>query len=125
MPHGARQVGKTTLARQVAGQSNAARFFDLENPAHLAQLADPMLALEPLRGLVILDEIQRVPDLFTSLRVLSDRPHRPAAFLVTTALEDLRLRHLFVVHAGTETFPMAPKISAVALPRITEDLRLE
>lgn len=79
---GARQVGKTTLARQVAGQSNAARFFDLENPAHLAQLADPMLALEPLRGLVILDEIQRVPDLFTVLRVLSDRPRRPAAFLV-------------------------------------------
>lgn len=44
---------------------------------------------------------------------------------MTTALEDLRLRHLFVVHAGAETFPMAPKISAVALARITEDLRLE
>jgi len=40
-------------------------------------------------------------------------------------LEDLRLRHLFVVHAGTDTFPMVPKISAVALPRIAEDLRLE
>lgn len=79
---GARQVGKTTLARQVAAQLNAVRFFDLENPAHVAQLADPMLALEPLRGLVILDEIQRVPDLFTVLRVLSDRPRRPAAFLV-------------------------------------------
>ena len=79
---GARQVGKTTLARQVATQSSSARFFDLENPAHLAQLADPMLALEPLQGLVILDEIQRVPDLFTVLRVLSDRSHRPASFLV-------------------------------------------
>jgi len=79
---GARQVGKTTLARQVAAQGNGARFFDLENPAHLAQLADPMLALEPLRGLVILDEIQRVPDLFPVLRVLTDRPDRPAAFLV-------------------------------------------
>ncbi len=79
---GARQVGKTTLAREVAAQSSPARFFDLENPAHLAQLADPMLALEPLRGLVILDEIQRVPDLFTVLRVLTDRPHRPASFLV-------------------------------------------
>ena len=64
---GARQVGKTTLARQVAAQSGPARFFDLENPAHLAQLVDPMLALESLRGLVILDEIQRVPDLFTVL----------------------------------------------------------
>ncbi|HYU23895.1 MAG TPA: ATP-binding protein [Thermoanaerobaculia bacterium] len=79
---GARQVGKTTLARQVAAQSSPARFFDLENPAHLAQLADPMMALEPLRGLVILDEIQRVPDLFTVLRVLTDRPRRPASFLV-------------------------------------------
>jgi uncharacterized protein len=79
---GARQVGKTTLARQVAAQSGPARFFDLENPAHLAQLVDPMLALEPLRGLVILDEIQRVPDLFTVLRVLADRPRRPASFLV-------------------------------------------
>ena len=44
---------------------------------------------------------------------------------MTTALEDLRLRHLFVVHAGTDTFPMAAKVSAVALPRIAEDLRLE
>src|SRR6266545_3526527 len=79
---GARQVGKTTLAREVAAQSSPARFFDLETPAHLAQLADPMLALEPLRGLVILDEIQRVPDLFTVLRVLTDRPRRPASFLV-------------------------------------------
>jgi len=79
---GARQVGKTTLARQVAAQSSAARFFDLENPAHLAQLADPMLALESLRGLVILDEIQRVPDLFQVLRVLTDRPRHPASFLV-------------------------------------------
>ncbi|MDP9191557.1 MAG: ATP-binding protein [Acidobacteriota bacterium] len=79
---GARQVGKTTLARQVAEQSTAATFFDLENPAHLAQLADPMLALESLEGLVVLDEIQRVPDLFPVLRVLADRPARPATFLV-------------------------------------------
>lgn len=79
---GARQVGKTTLARLIASQSSLARFFDLENPAHLAQLADPMLALENLRGLVVLDEIQRVPDLFTVLRVLTDRPRRPASFLV-------------------------------------------
>lgn len=79
---GARQVGKTTLARQLAELSGPARFFDLENPAHAVQLADPILALEPLRGLVILDEIQRVPDLFPVLRVLADRPRRPATFLV-------------------------------------------
>ena len=79
---GARQVGKTTLARQVAEHSAAATFFDLENPTHLAQLADPMLALESLEGLVVLDEIQRVPELFPVLRVLADRPARPATFLV-------------------------------------------
>jgi len=66
---GARQVGKTTLARQLAEGSGSATFFDLENPAHLAQLADPILALESLRGLVVLDEIQRVPDLFPVLRL--------------------------------------------------------
>ena len=79
---GARQVGKTTLARQVAEHFAGAKFFDLENPAHLAQLADPMLALESLEGLVVLDEIQRVPNLFPVLRVLADRPARPATFLV-------------------------------------------
>jgi hypothetical protein len=89
---GARQVGKTTLARQVAAQSNAGRFFDLENPAHLAQLADPMFALEPLRGLVILDEIQRVPGLFAVLRVLADRPRRPASFLVLGSASPSLLR---------------------------------
>jgi len=79
---GARQVGKTTLARQLAKAAPAATSFDLENPRDLARLEDPMLALEPLRGLVILDEIQRRPELFPVLRVLADRPSLPARFLV-------------------------------------------
>ncbi len=79
---GARQVGKTTLANTLAeGESKAVR-FDLENPRDLARLADPQLALEPLRGLVVLDEIQRRPELFPLLRVLADRPGTPARFLV-------------------------------------------
>ena len=80
---GARQVGKTTLARQlVDGLSGPATVFDLENPRDLARLDDPLLALESLRGLVVLDEIQRRPDLFPVLRVLADRRPLPARFLV-------------------------------------------
>ena len=80
---GARQVGKTTLARQlVANLSVPATVFDLENPRDLGRLDDPLLALESLRGLVVLDEIQRRPELFPVLRVLADRRPLPARFLV-------------------------------------------
>ena len=80
---GARQVGKTTLARALAAAwSGRATFFDLENPEDLSRLSEPMLALQPLSGLVVIDEIQRLPGLFAVLRVLSDRPRRPARFLV-------------------------------------------
>ncbi|MFO1492146.1 MAG: ATP-binding protein [Kiritimatiellia bacterium] len=80
---GARQVGKSTLARLLAaGRKGHATFFDLENPEDQARLADPMLALKPLRGLVVLDEIQCYPNLFPVLRVLADRPRCPCRFLV-------------------------------------------
>ena len=80
---GARQVGKTTLARSFsAGMKKPVTFFDLEDPEDLARLADPMLALKPLKGLVIIDEVQRLPELFRILRVLADRPRRPARFLI-------------------------------------------
>ncbi len=81
---GARQVGKTTLAAQVAqaGRSRRVTRFDLESPVDLARLADPVGALEPLRGLVVLDEVQRLPDVFPLLRVLADRARTPARFLV-------------------------------------------
>jgi predicted AAA+ superfamily ATPase len=80
---GARQVGKTTLARQVAaGARGAVTFFDLENPDDIARLGEPQLTLAPLRGLIVLDEIQRRPELFPVLRVLADRRPLPARFLV-------------------------------------------
>lgn len=80
---GARQVGKTTLARAVARRRGGhVDYFDLENPTHQARLADPLLALEAVRGLVIIDEIQRQPELFPVLRVLADRPRTPARFLL-------------------------------------------
>lgn len=79
---GARQTGKTTLARSFLREwKGPSAFFDLENPADLGRLADPLLALRSLRGLVVLDELQHRPDLFEVLRVLADRPGRPARFL--------------------------------------------
>ena len=80
---GARQVGKSTLASQVARDFRGPiHRFDLEHPEDLRRLRDPSLVLEPLRGLVVLDEIHRLPDIFPLLRVLADRPRAPARFLV-------------------------------------------
>ena len=80
---GPRQAGKTTLAHMLAAAwPGVVHSFDLESPADLARLANPELALRPLEGLVILDEVQRRPDLFPLLRVLADRPGLPARFLV-------------------------------------------
>lgn len=80
---GPRQCGKTTLARQFSDQwPGQVSFFDLENPVDLRRLEEPLLALENLSGLIVLDEIQRLPDLFPLLRVLADRPKKNARFLV-------------------------------------------
>lgn len=79
---GARQVGKTTIARQIAEGFEESNLFDLEDPADLARLAEPKLALQDLRGLVVIDEVQRRPELFPILRVLVDRPEGRAKFLV-------------------------------------------
>jgi len=71
---GARQTGKTTLAQAIGDRfGGAVHRFDLEDPRDDARLASPMLALEPLDGLVIIDEVQQRPDLFPVLRVLADR----------------------------------------------------
>jgi predicted AAA+ superfamily ATPase len=80
---GARQVGKTTLARALAGPSGErVHYYDLEDPDDAARLVDPALALRPLRGLVVIDEVQNLPGLFPLLRVLADRPRSPARFLI-------------------------------------------
>lgn len=80
---GPRQCGKTTLARQFADQwPKDVTFFDLENPRDLRRLEEPLLALENQEGLIVLDEIQRTPDLFPVLRVLADRPNKKTKFLI-------------------------------------------
>ncbi len=78
---GARQVGKTTLARTLLDE-NSPNYFDLEDPVSLRRLDEPMTALAQLEGLVIIDEIQRRPDLFQLLRVLADRRPQSARFLI-------------------------------------------
>ena len=80
---GPRQCGKTTLARMLAKQAGqAVTRFDLEDPTDLALLASPRLALQDLQGLIVIDEIQRSPELFPVLRVLVDRPENSARFLI-------------------------------------------
>jgi len=79
--YGPRQCGKTAAARQIAGETSA-EYFDLEDPVSQRRLAEPMTALAPLRGLVVIDEVQRQPNLFPVLRVLADRKPLRARFLV-------------------------------------------
>lgn len=102
---GPRQVGKSTLARQlVAARRGPATWFDLENPVDLARLVDPGLELRPLRGLVVLDEIHRLPDVFPILRVLADRPRKPARFLVLGSASLDLLRQTSETLAGRVAF---------------------
>lgn len=78
---GPRQCGKTTLARQFVPEDSV-NYFDLEHPQSMARLSEPDLALRRLKGLVVIDEIQRRPELLPLLRVLADRKPLPARFLV-------------------------------------------
>ena len=102
---GARQVGKTTLARQLAAiHGDPMAWFDLEDPVDLARLEDPGLELRPLRGLVVLDEIHRLPGIFQLLRVLADRPGPPARFLVLGSASTDLLRQTSESLAGRVAF---------------------
>ncbi|MCH9611404.1 MAG: hypothetical protein S4CHLAM81_11840 [Chlamydiales bacterium] len=84
---GPRQCGKTTLAKLFA--SSKAHFFDLEDPADRAALENPKAVLEPLEGLIVLDEIQRTPALFELLRVLVDQKKRRQFLILGSASRDL------------------------------------
>lgn len=78
---GPRQVGKTTLARSFLPPDDP-NYLDLENPEVEALLVQSMTALQARRGLVVIDEVQRAPEIFKTLRVLADRENLPAKFLL-------------------------------------------
>lgn len=107
---GPRQCGKTTLARFYVERfrpdfPQPLNYFDLEDPDGLARLSAPKLALQNLRGLVVIDEIQRSPELFPLLRTLVDRPDVQCQFLILgSASRDL-------IRQNSET--LAGRISSV------------
>jgi uncharacterized protein len=88
---GPRQCGKTTLARQFVDPESA-NYFDLEDPLSLARLEEAMTTLRSLTGLVVIDEIQRRPELFPNLRVLADRDPLPSRFLILGSASPALLR---------------------------------
>ena len=96
---GPRQVGKTTLAQEIA-KEQPSHFFDLEDLDALARLAEPKAALERLEGLVVLDEVQRKPELFALLRVLADRKPIKARFLLTGSASPALVRGVSESLAG-------------------------
>ncbi|MDE0679062.1 MAG: ATP-binding protein [Gammaproteobacteria bacterium] len=96
---GPRQCGKTTLARQFLS-ADSINYFDLESPASLGRLDEPLTALEPLRGLVVIDEVQLRPDIFPVLRVLADRDTAPVRFLILGSASGSLLRQTSESLAG-------------------------
>lgn len=103
---GPRQCGKTTLAREFVAPGSL-NYFDLEDPQSLARLTEPATALRPLKKIVVIDEIQRRPDLFPLLRVLADRRPLPARFLILGSASPDLLRQSSESLAGRiETVPL-------------------
>ena len=100
---GPRQCGKTTLARQLASTRGAA-IFDLESEPDVRRLANPEMVLGALDGLVVLDEIQRMPRLFTTLRVLADRPDARSRFLILGSVSPDLVRGVSESLAGRVEF---------------------
>ena len=96
---GPRQCGKTTLAREFLPEESV-NYFDLEDPISLARLDEPMTALSSLKGLVVIDEVQRRPDLFPVLRVLVDRKGYEGRFLILGSASGDLLRQSSETLAG-------------------------
>lgn len=96
---GPRQCGKTTLAREFLPE-NSANYFDLEDQISLSRLDEPMTALGSLKGLVVIDEVQRRPDLFPVLRVLVDRKNYEGRFLILGSASGDLLRQSSETLAG-------------------------
>ncbi len=107
---GPRQCGKTTLARDYIGTltDEQVNYFDLEDPEHLNRLSDPRLALDPLEGMIVIDEVQRMPELFPLLRVLIDRRPRKQTYLILGSATRELLRQTSESLAGRIVFLELP-----------------
>ena len=97
---GPRQCGKTTLARIISEQEPEVSFFDLEKAVDLRRLETPEQTLSPLTGLVVIDEVQRQPQLFETLRVLLDRPGSGMRFLLLGRASPALIRRTSETLAG-------------------------
>lgn len=87
---GPRQCGKTTIAQQfIASYKGEVHYYDLEDPDDLQVFQNPKLVLEHLKGLIVIDEVQRVPELFPYLRVLVDRNKNVQLLILGSASQDL------------------------------------
>ncbi|HEX9654978.1 MAG TPA: ATP-binding protein [bacterium] len=100
---GPRQCGKTTLARMIA-QDREATYFDLESQEDLARLQNPELALSSVQNLIIIDEIQQMPELFNTLRVLVDREPASRRFLILGSASPTVVRSVSESLAGRVEF---------------------
>jgi hypothetical protein len=100
---GPRQCGKSTIARLLFAVEGGS-YFDLENPADAAALERPDLVLRDLRGLIVIDEIQRMSSLFPLLRVLADRDGRPAHFLLLGSASPALVKGASETLAGRTVF---------------------
>src|SRR5437868_3522937 len=105
---GPRQCGKTTLARQFMEGREPAHYFDLETAAGRSRLAAPELALSPLEGLVVIDEIQRLPGLFETLR----------RFWMMVA----HFHRAWIVYPGAAAYPVHPQVDALPISLVPETL---
>jgi predicted AAA+ superfamily ATPase len=118
---GPRQSGKTTLAHEFLASDSPA-YFDLEDPVSLQRLSEPKTELAPLTGTIVIDEVQRRPDLFPVLRVLADRKPLPAKFLILGSASPELLRQsseslagrIEIIEIGGFTLP---EVGAAALRR--------
>ena len=121
---GPRQCGKTTLAR-IFGDQHAATYFDLESIPDQQRLQNPELMLGALEGLIVLDEIQLKPELFSSLRVLVDRPGNRTKFLILGRASPHIIRKASETLAGrTEFVELSPFNLAETREQQTEKLWL-
>ena len=116
---GARQVGKTTLAGMISQKwSGPVHHFDLENSEDLARLFDPMLTIKELDGLVILDEVQRMPEIYQTLRVLIDRTRNGRRFLILGSASPQLLQQSSESLAGRIKYH---RLSGLGLDEISSD----